>query len=342
MLVLLLYSIVCDAITFEDIYMLTQKDVKEAMNKSITNVILKNITIIGENAFKNCEYMKSISIPSSVESIGAIAFGCCSKLESVSFGNKSNLTNIEYFAFGDCKELKSISIPSSVKSIEVAAFSNCSKLKSVSFGNKSNLTEIGDYAFKGCIELKSISVPSSVKSIGERAFSNCSKLESVSFGNKSKLTTIGNHCFSRCFYLRSIELPLRLKEISPGLFEECSKLKSITISSDVSKIGNYSFLNCYNLDSVRYLGTIEPNVSQNAFQGCTKLKYVYTTSKYPSKTFGPFEARKNNESNRNKIPLIALCCAIFIIVWIIILFTVLGKKKNSMNEKSQGFQAIES
>ena len=94
--------------------------------------------------------------------------------------------------------------------------------------------------------------------------------------------------------------------------------------------------------NIWYLGTIEPNVSQNAFQGCTKLKYVYTTSKYPSKTFGPFEARKNNESNRNKLPLIALCCAIFIIVWIIILFTVLGKKKNSMNEKSQGFQAIES
>ena len=154
------------------------------------------------------------------------------------------------------------------------------------------------------------------------------------------MTTIGNHIFSYCVNLTSIKLPSQLENISSGLFEECSKLKSITISSDVSKIGNYSFLNCYNLDSVRYLGTIEPNVSQNAFQGCAKLKYVYTTSKYPSKTFGPFEARKDNESN--KIPLIALCGGIFIIVWIIILCTVLGRKKNSRNEKNQSFQAIES
>ena len=92
--------------------------------------------------------------------------------------------------------------------------------------------------------------------------------------------------------------------------------------------------------NIWYLGTIEPNVSQNAFQGCAKLKYVYTTSKYPCKVFGPFEARKDNESN--KIPLIALCGGIFIIVWIIILCTVLGRKKNSRNEKNQSFQAIES
>ena len=189
--------------------------------------------------------------------------------------------------------------------------------------------------------MKSISIPSSVESIGVKAFCNCTKLESVSFGKESVLATIGNHCFSHCINLRSIELPSQIEEISSGLFEECSKLKSITISSDVSKIGNYSFLNCYNLDSIRYLGIEEPNVSQNAFQGCTKIKYVNVTSKYSSKTFGPFEARKDHESNQSKIPLIVICSVIFIIVCIIILFIVLIIKKKCMKKKSQSIQAIE-
>ncbi len=59
MLVLLFYSIVCDAITYEDENILTQKDVKEVMNKNIPKVFLKNITI---------------SIPFSVNSIGIKAF----------------------------------------------------------------------------------------------------------------------------------------------------------------------------------------------------------------------------------------------------------------------------
>ena len=115
------------------------------------------------------------------------------------------------------------------------------------------------------------------------------------------------------------------------MFEECTKLKSITISSNVSNIENYSFLNCSNLNTVQYFGTMEPNVSQNAFQGCKKLKYVYITSNYPNKTFGPFEARKYDGSNRNKVLLIAICCTILIIICIILLFIVRRIKKNDQS-----------
>ena len=132
MLILLFYSIVCDEITFEDKNMLTQNDVRKAMNKNITKVILKNISIIEENAFKNCKYMKLISIPSSVKSIGRSAFYNCPKLESVSFEKESKLTEINNSVFKHCRELKSISVPSSVKSIGRSAFLNCSKLESVS------------------------------------------------------------------------------------------------------------------------------------------------------------------------------------------------------------------
>ena len=53
MFVLLFYSIICDQYTFKDKTELTEPDVAKAMNKNknITDVIIENITKIGDNAF---------------------------------------------------------------------------------------------------------------------------------------------------------------------------------------------------------------------------------------------------------------------------------------------------
>ena len=125
--------------------------------------------------------------------------------------------------------------------------------------------------------MKSISFTSSVKSIGIHAFLYSTKLEIISFKEYSKLTTIEEYVFYCCSNLKNmsfknqlnlitIALPSQLKEISSYYNEECSKLKSIIILSNISKIGDFSFLNCSNLECIQYFGTDEPNVSQNAFQ----------------------------------------------------------------------------
>ena len=75
------------------------------------------LTKIGESAFIFCGELKSISIPSLVDSIGIGAFNGCSKLEKVSFNEDSQLTLINIITFFRCSELKSVSIPSSVNSI---------------------------------------------------------------------------------------------------------------------------------------------------------------------------------------------------------------------------------
>ena len=53
MFVLFFYSIICDTCTFKDKPELTKLDVTKAMNKNknITDVIIENITKIGDNAF---------------------------------------------------------------------------------------------------------------------------------------------------------------------------------------------------------------------------------------------------------------------------------------------------
>ena len=96
------------------------------------------VTSIGEFAFRGCENLTSINIPSSVTSIGEAAFGWCESLTSITI--PSSVTSIGPKTFCGCKSLTSIAIPSSV-------------------------TCIGDWAFNGCSSLTSITIPTHITNI---------------------------------------------------------------------------------------------------------------------------------------------------------------------------------
>lgn len=64
-----------------------------------------------------------ITIPSSVESIGAYAFYKCKLIEEIEF--KNGVKTIKEYAFSDCSSLSKITVPLSVTVIELGAFSNC-------------------------------------------------------------------------------------------------------------------------------------------------------------------------------------------------------------------------
>ena len=63
----------------------------------------KLITIIGENAFDNCRYLTSITIPDSITSIGDRAFYGCDSLTSITIPN--SVTSIGEGAFQNCDSL---------------------------------------------------------------------------------------------------------------------------------------------------------------------------------------------------------------------------------------------
>ena len=71
----------------------------------------------------------SITIPSSVTSIGSYAFYNCSSLTSITI--PSSVTSIGSYAFYNCSSLTSITIPNSVTSIGRDAFGYCSNLKTI-------------------------------------------------------------------------------------------------------------------------------------------------------------------------------------------------------------------
>ena len=135
-----------------------------------TVTVPTSVTTIGEYAFDGCSGLTSISIPSSVTSIGSLAFKGCDSLTSISI--PEGVTTIGDGTFSGCSGLTSISIPSSVEIIGPFAFENCDSLTSISIPE--GVKSIGYFAFQVCDSLTSISIPEGVKSIGDGAFSGCS------------------------------------------------------------------------------------------------------------------------------------------------------------------------
>jgi hypothetical protein len=83
-------------------------------------------------------YIKGVTLPSTLTSIGYSAFAYCSGLTSVTI--PGSVTSIGEWAFAYCGGLTSVIIPGSVTSIEGGAFYNCIGLTSVIFGAGSNIT----------------------------------------------------------------------------------------------------------------------------------------------------------------------------------------------------------
>ena len=168
-----------------------------------------NVTIIGTNAFSTFG-ISSVTIPSSVTSIEARAFENAIGLETVNFGENSQLTKIGEYAFAGAQRLTSISIPLGVTRIEIRTFLNTSVLSSISipssvtfigesafesalllrdvnFGENSQLSEIDDWAFWNASSLTSISIPARVNTIGQEAFAGS---ESYGMGGRNSLKSV--------------------------------------------------------------------------------------------------------------------------------------------------------
>ncbi len=87
------------------------------------------VTTFGDNAFKNCDKLTNITIPSSVTALGSSCFLDCSGLTSITI--PSSVTTLSDDCFSGYSNLASITIPSSVTSLGSDCFQSCSKLASI-------------------------------------------------------------------------------------------------------------------------------------------------------------------------------------------------------------------
>ena len=206
----------------------------------------------------------TVTIPSSVTSIGKGAFQYLNNLTSVTFESGSQLTNIGEYSFYDTG-LTSITIPSGVTSIEESTFASNENLTSVTFESGSHLTNIGKEAFynAGLIsitipsgvttigqkafygtDITSIVIPSSVTNIDTDAFLYCSNLESVTFESGSQLTSIGNYAF-KFTNIASITIPNSVTSIG---YDALFRIQNVYYTGTATYQSNNQYWGAYNLN----------------------------------------------------------------------------------------------
>lgn len=261
----------------------------------LTSVTIpSSVTTIGEEAFSGTG-LKSVTIPNSVTTIGDEAFEKCPYLETVVF--PSNVTNIGEGIFYGCTALKSpiytsstfifmptlyngaYTIPAGIKTIAPSAFKKCNGLTSIIIPD--GVTTIGEDTFYGCTALTSVNIPNGVTSIGEYAFYNCSALTSMAI--PKGVTSIGSSAFSGC----TGELTVRCNIPSPTNFYSSpfsgSNFTSVVISDGITSVGDYAFAYCSSITSITIPSSIN-HIGTQAFYGgydTNNLKDIYNYASTP-------------------------------------------------------------
>ena len=169
--------------------------------------IPNGIKRIGAGAFRECNALRDIDIPSSVNVIGEAAF-YGTRITNVVIPSNAIVENSTkgsqrtalFGAFAGCEQLTDIVIPEGTTRIASGMLAGCSSLESLTI--PASVTSIGEWAFYDCDALTSITIPNGVTSIEEGTFMRCSKLTSITI--PSGVTNIGYYAFGECILLSSV------------------------------------------------------------------------------------------------------------------------------------------
>lgn len=219
--------------------------------KNLTTVNLPStLTYISSGAFSDCVSLSDITLPKGLKTIGSHTFSNCISLKNITLPN--TLTNLGNVGWGlstfENTGLTKIVIPSSVTKISDGCFTHCPNLTSVVF----NGTEMGVDAFANCPKLTTVKIGNGLKTIPPYAFAGCSMLQNVTIGEN--VTVIRQNVFQNCSRLREVIIPDRVVTLDSNIFENCSSLEKVTFGLAVNFIGSDEFQRCDALKTVSFCG----------------------------------------------------------------------------------------
>lgn len=159
------------------------------------------VVAVDEMAFIANSDICSLTLPSSIRTIGKYAFQKCSALRTAV---------IEAGDIGD------------------RAFMECKNLHTVVLGE--GVTSIGKEAFKGCKKLKSVTLPNSLTSLAQGAFFECPNIEYINI--PTSMTVIENNSFFYFKNVRRFHIHKWVSRIEDGAFAYCNSVEQYTVDEE--------------------------------------------------------------------------------------------------------------
>ena len=156
-----------------------------------------NVTAVGENAFRNSNGLKTVTLNNNVTKIGKRAFLNCTQLTKVNI--TSAVIHIDDYAFAQCSSLNEVTFNNDAPiELGTGAFMKCSQLNNVnwtsclSLDGRGGLSIIGTNAFAQCSALESIYLPGDFQLMGSTIFDKCNNLSSITLAMENPLPLNGD------------------------------------------------------------------------------------------------------------------------------------------------------
>ena len=271
-------------------------------------------------AFSGHSDLASITIPSTIQSIGEGAFFECNGLKKVYVSSIEDWCKID-FSYSD----SDADADANPLSIGADLYVDNKLVTDVTIPD--GVKSIGKYAFYGYSSLKSISFPSSIRSIGESAFFDCPNLDEVyatniedwckikfedtfsnpiNYGSKiyidgelatditipKGITKICDYAFVNCDTITNVVIPNSVISIGDSAFNCCSNLKNISIPNSVVNIGKGAFSSCFNLEKVEIPDGIKI-IKDYTFTSCEKLNTIIIPQSVKKIGYLAFDSDRN-------------------------------------------------
>jgi hypothetical protein len=209
-----------------------------------------HVTTIGAGAFDNCQYLTSISLPTSIKILGTSAFSRCSGLSN--FPISSAVTSISGNVFTGCSRITSVSIPASVPRI-LSTFHYCRSLTTITVDSAN---------------------PSYSSREGMLFNEDFSVLIRVPGGKTGKVVveegTTAAGAFSAAYLVDEVVLPESNISINDYMFAECESLRTFVLPEGFTSIGQFAFRNCDSLEGMIIPDTVQ-TTGRYAFASCSSL-----------------------------------------------------------------------
>lgn len=207
-------------------------------------IVKEGVRVICDGAFAGCNQMTYLSLPLSLNFIGAWAFADCASLKSIDIPNSVVYVGRGAFYFYGKREYPlEITIPPSVEMINGNPFGYNTIIKSAN--KRYSVIDNVLYSADGtklisyCRHDSFFIVPTGVKTIGIGAFAN-TPIEEIWFPNS--LEIIESDAFSGCNKLKNIVFPDSLREIQEDAFKACHfENYAVSLPANIETISKNAF-----------------------------------------------------------------------------------------------------